>query len=218
MVQGSERPAVQRKRRGSEGAENRRLWLIKREGEVLVMQKEEMESLAREAGFTNTAVIPADQLVFDPSLRKYCEDNLCGNYGKNYSCPPECGTPEEMKARTEQYRLAWIFQTIAEADWKDAAALKAVRDGHNARSRRLIGELRKRGEEGLAMLAGPCSACEVCASAGGSPCNFPEEQVSCISAYCMSAEKMADTAGIPYWCGEGRVAFFSLYLMGRKEG
>ena len=57
------------------------------------MQKEEMESLAREAGFTNTAVIPADQLVFDPSLRKYCEDNLCGNYGKNYSCPPECGTP-----------------------------------------------------------------------------------------------------------------------------
>ena len=151
MVQGSERPAVQRKRRGSEGAENRRLWLIKREGEVFVMQKEEMESLAREAGFTNTAVIPADQLVFDPSLRKYCEDNLCGNYGKNYSCPPECGTPEEMKARTEQYRLAWIFQTIAEADWKDAAALKAVRDGHNARSRRLIGELRKRGEEGLAM-------------------------------------------------------------------
>ena len=52
MVQGSERPAVQRKRRGSEGAENRRLWLIKREGEVFVMQKEEMESLAREAGFT----------------------------------------------------------------------------------------------------------------------------------------------------------------------
>ena len=46
------------------------------------MRKEEMERLAQDAGFTNMGVIPADHLVFEPSLRKYCEDNLCGNFGK----------------------------------------------------------------------------------------------------------------------------------------
>ena len=99
------------------------------------MRKEKIERLAQDAGFTNMGVIPADHLVFDPSLRKYCEDNLCGNFGKNLSCPPACGTPEEMKTRTEAYETAWIFQTIAEVDWHDAKALKAVRDSHNARSR-----------------------------------------------------------------------------------
>ena len=182
------------------------------------MRKEEIEELAREAGFTNTARIPADHLVFEPSLRKYCEDNLCGNYGKNLSCPPACGTPEEMKKRTEVYETAWILRAISELDWHDAEALKAVRDRHNAGSRKLLEEFQKRGMAGLAMLAGPCRACEVCCGAEGKPCRFPDQQVSCISAYCMSAEKMAEEAGLPYWCGEGRVGFFSLYLTGRKEG
>ena len=160
------------------------------------MRKEEMERLAQDAGFTNMGVIPADHLVFDPSLRKYCEDNLCGNFGKNLSCPPACGTPEDMKKRTEAYETAWIFQTIAEVDWHDAKALKAVRDSHNARSRKLLNRLREEGVAGLAMLAGPCAACEICAGAEGKPCRFPEQQISCISAYCMSAEKMAEEAGL----------------------
>ncbi len=29
----------------------------------------------------------------------------------------------------------------------------------------------------------------------------------------MKAELMAEEAGIPYWCGEGVVAYFSLYLV-----
>ena len=142
------------------------------------MRKEEMERLAQDAGFTNMGVIPADHLVFEPSLRKYCEDNLCGNFGKNLSCPPACGTPEDMKKRTEAYETAWIFQTIAEVDWHDAKALKAVRDSHNARSRKLLNRLREEGTAGLAMLAGPCAACEICAGAEGKPCRFPEQQIS----------------------------------------
>ena len=193
-------------------------YLIYGRRKKMTMQKEEVERLSREAGFSHAAVIPVSSLVFDPSLRRYCEENLCGNYGRNYSCPPSCGTPEEMRRKTETYRQAWIFQTIAEADWRDAEKLKEIRSSHNARSRELIRRLRERGEEGLPMLAGPCSICESCAEQEGGSCLFPEQQASCISAYCMSAEKMAEEAGLLYWCGEGRVAFFSLYLTGRKEG
>ena len=177
------------------------------------LSDQEILALAEQEGFTSAAVIPVEKLEFDPSLRKYCADNLCGNYGKNYSCPPFCGTPEEMKQRTEPYRRAWIFQTIGEVgSWENTEKIREVRDRHNQKSRSLIRRLRAGGREGLAMLAGPCSACEVCAGFQDEPCRHPEEIPSCISAYCMNAEKMAADAGLAYWCEEGKVAFFSLYL------
>ena len=62
------------------------------------MQKEydRVLALARKAGF-QAAVIDVSQIVFDAGFRKYCEENLCGQYNVNYSCPPQCGTPEEMR-------------------------------------------------------------------------------------------------------------------------
>ena len=173
------------------------------------MTDREIFQMAEEAGFTRAAVIPANFLEFDPELRKYCEDNLCGNYGKNYSCPPFCGTPEEMKARTEQYKRAWIFQTTGDVGtWDNQEGIRKVKDSHNRRSRALIRRLREEGIQGLPMLAGPCAACERCMGFKGEACCHPEEVSSCISAYCMKAEKMAEDAGMEYWCGEGKVAFF----------
>ena len=177
------------------------------------MTQQEIFHLAEQAGFTHAACLPVSHLIFDPSLRTYCEDNLCGNYGKNYSCPPFCGTPEEMKARTESYRLAWIFQTIGSVEsWENVRQIQLLRDAHNRNSRALIQTLENQGLLGLAMLAGPCSLCADCAGFQGEPCRHPEEISSCISAYCMNAEKMAAEAGLPYWCGPGKIAFFSLYL------
>ena len=181
------------------------------------MEREEIIALAKKEGFTNVAVILAKQLVFDPELRKYCEENVCGNYGKNYSCPPDCGTPEEMRERTAGYRDAWIFQTIENVgSWENHQRIVEVRAEHNRRSRTLIRQLRERKLDGLAMLAGPCGACETCAGFEGKPCRYPDQVSSCISAYCMKAEQMASDAGLPYWCGDGILAYFSLYLSGKE--
>lgn len=178
------------------------------------MTEDGIIELAKNEGFTNVAVIPADKLVFDRELRKYCEENVCGNYGKNYSCPPFCGTPEEMRDRAGKYGRAWIFQTIADVgSWDNRRKLVEVKADHNRRSRNLIQMLREEGVDGLPMLAGPCEACGTCKGFSGEACKYPEEAPSCISAYCMKAELMAEEAGIPYWCGEGVVAYFSLYLV-----
>ena len=37
--------------------------------------------------FSAAAVVDTADIVFDPSFRPYCEENLCGQYGANYSCP-----------------------------------------------------------------------------------------------------------------------------------
>lgn len=61
------------------------------------MTQAQMIQFALEEGFANAAIVDTKDIVFDPSFRPYCEENLCGQYNANYSCPPTCGTPEEMK-------------------------------------------------------------------------------------------------------------------------
>ena len=54
------------------------------------METQQMLSQAFEEGFAAAAVVDTGEIAFDPSFRPYCEENLCGQYGVNYSCPPDC--------------------------------------------------------------------------------------------------------------------------------
>ena len=53
------------------------------------MTEAEMIQCAIDEGFAAAAIVDTTQIVFDPSFRPYCEENLCGQYGANYSCPPD---------------------------------------------------------------------------------------------------------------------------------
>ena len=79
------------------------------------MTEAEMIQCAIEEGFAAAAIVDTAQIVFDPSFRPYCEENLCGQYGANYSCPPDCGSPEEMKRRILAHKKALVLQTIRHA-------------------------------------------------------------------------------------------------------
>lgn len=165
-------------------------------------------------GFTAAAFLDTDRLKFDAGLRKYCEENLCGNYGINYACPPDCGTAEEMKQRVLQYDKALVVQTVyAVKDVRNAGETGPLKRDHNQRSRKLEEELNKNGISCVPILAGPCSLCGRCARGAKEPCRFPERIASCLSAYCICAEKMAEDCGMSYWCGSENVAFFSLFLI-----
>ena len=76
------------------------------------MTETEMIQYAIDEGFAVAAIVDTAQIVFDPSFRPYCEENLCGQYGANYSCPPDCGSPEEMKKRILAHKKALVLQTI----------------------------------------------------------------------------------------------------------
>ena len=54
-----------------------------------------------EAGASAARTFGAEIIPFDRALRSYCEANSCGCYGRNYACPPQCGTPEEMIERAK---------------------------------------------------------------------------------------------------------------------
>ena len=61
---------------------------------------------------TNCAEIDVSRIVFDAGLRKSCEMNSCGAYGRNYMCPPFCGEIHELIDKAKSYQKAFVFQSI----------------------------------------------------------------------------------------------------------
>ena len=49
------------------------------------MDEKRLLAKALELGFANAALVNTEDLVFIPSFRPLCEENLCGKYGVNYS-------------------------------------------------------------------------------------------------------------------------------------
>lgn len=177
------------------------------------MNHEKMISYAVEEGFSAAAIVNTADIVFDPAFRPYCEENLCGQYGVNYSCPPDCGTPEEMKQRILSHKHALVLQTMWEiSDYTDKPAIKHAKGGHNSSAIRLAKRLRAENCSGFLVGASGCSLCTPCALKNGEPCKFPENRYSCMSAYCIFVKKLADHCGIEYDCGEGLLAFFGMYV------
>lgn len=177
------------------------------------MTYEEMIAWAAEEGFSAADVTDTTAIVFDPMFRPFCEENLCGQYGVNYTCPPDCGTPEEMKQRVLAHKKALVLQTIWEiSDYSDAPAIKKAKAAHNAAEIRLTKRLRQAGKDGFIVGASGCALCSPCAKAAGEPCRFPEYCYSCMSAYCIFVKKLADHCHMEYDCGDGLLAFFGMYV------
>ena len=177
------------------------------------MTWEEMTSMAAEEGFAAAVVTDTKDIPFDPSFRPLCAENLCGKYGANYSCPPDCGTPDEMRARIQAHRHALVLQTIWEiADYSDSKAIKAAKKEHNAATLRLLGRLRRADVPGFPVGASGCALCETCAITEKKPCRYPDLYYSCMSAYCIFVRRLAEQCGMEYECGPGLLAFFGLYV------
>lgn len=177
------------------------------------MTFEKMIDIAIEEGFADAAVIATAKIRFDPSFRPYCEENLCGQYGANYTCPPVCGTPEEMKQRVLSRKNALVLQSVWEiSDYTDTAAVRRAKKEHNAAALRVAGKLRKESHNGFIVGASGCALCSPCAMAEHQPCRFPDLAFSCMSAYCIFVRELATTCHMPYACEDGLLAFFGMYV------
>lgn len=177
------------------------------------MEQEMIISMAVAEGFANAAVVDTSEIVFDPQFRTYCAENLCGQYSVNYSCPPDCGSPEQMRQKIQSHKKALVLQTIWQIDdLTNSAALRQAKLGHNSATIRLVKQLREKGVDGLIVGASGCALCSPCAKGEGKPCRFPEYQYSCMSAYCVFVKKLADRCGMEYDCGPGLLAFFGMYV------
>ena len=176
------------------------------------MTKEEILALAKAEGF-HAAILPTSRIVFDAAFRPYCEENFCGQYGVNYSCPPDCGTPDEMKERVLSYPNVLVLQTEWEIEsFADKEKLLMGKKLHNDAMLRLIKQMREQGHEGFMIGAGGCSICKPCMLKEGKPCSFPDFRYSCMSAYCIYVKKLAEACGMNYDYKNGILPYFGAYV------
>ena len=174
--------------------------------------EEKLLQYASEEIFTAVAIIDTTEIVFNPIFRTYCEENACGKYGSNYSCPPDCGDPEEMKRHLLQYPRALVVQTKWDiSDYTDKEAIRHAKTEHNHALLRVVRKHRAGGGRGLMCGASNCCLCSTCAITDGAPCKFPDLKFSCLSAYCVHVKKLADLANMDYAPDDGLLAFFGMY-------
>lgn len=176
------------------------------------MTNEQIIQVALSSGFSDAAIVNTKDIIFNPEFRPYCEENYCGHYNANYSCPPVCGSPEEMKQRVLNYKRALVLQsTWPISDYTDEAAIRSAKKGHNAMALDVIKTLKESGYSGLSIGASSCSLCNPCKMQTGESCLFPELSWSCMSAYCIYVKALAEHCNMTYICEPGCLNFFGLY-------
>ncbi|MGI6095315.1 MAG: DUF2284 domain-containing protein [Lachnospiraceae bacterium] len=181
------------------------------------MNAEKMIQLALDAGFTKCSIINTENLVFKPEYRKYCEENTCGNFGKNYACPPDCKSPEELKNKVLEYRKAVVFQLAGQVESAFAKTeTMELKKKHMLAAWDVVDQYRAEGVEGYQILATACCLCPVCQKAEGKPCLHPEKVSPGMSAYCIDVTQMAAVCGMEMGWKETDVSYFSMYLFDKK--
>ena len=177
------------------------------------MEKEKILQLAEAFGFAQSALIKTQELVFVEEYRQYCEQNLCGNYNRNYGCPPYCGTVSEMREKVMQYENALVLKTHYEVlDALDGALIKPLKKVHTVLTRQLLEVLHKEGiERGLAIMAGPCNLCEECMMPKGIACLHENERFSCMSAYSIDVVELSKRCDMELSWATDQVSLFSIF-------
>ena len=163
---------------------------------------------AEEAAFVNTS-----DLKFDKIFRKYCEDNRCGFYNKNYMCPPDIGTFEEVKSKVLAFEKGIFFKTVSPIEsFSDEESLEKAALRHNNIAQKIRLYLKDSGYGDILPMATKCRYCKVCSKTLNKTCAFPELAIGCLSAYCIDVLNTADNLSMNYNLGDKQIAYFGLVL------
>jgi len=166
---------------------------------------------ALESGFSQAGPLSLNALVFMPEVKAMCA--TCPQYGKNWRCPPGCGSVEDAAAKAAQYSYGLLVQTIGHmADDFDHATIETTGKNHGKNFSALIEKLKTRYPDILPMGAGTCNLCKTC-SYPDAPCRFPHKAMSSMEAYGLWVSKVCTLSGLPYNNGKGSITYTSCYLL-----
>ena len=168
------------------------------------------------AGFQDAGVLSTGELSFYPEVRKTCEENRCGGYGRSWACPPAQGTLEECRERVLRSSHMQLFsKAYLLADSMDFSCIGSIMKDFKERSRTLNSRLRQQLPGILVLSNEGCGRCKAC-TWPEAPCRFPEELLPAIEGYGFVVSELAGKAGIPYQNGKNTVTFFGAVVYEEK--
>jgi len=168
--------------------------------------------LCLDMGAGKAEEIPVSKLVFAPELRKLCENNVCGCFGRNYTCPPFIGDVDELIIKLKTFDRSVIWQNIYPLE--DSFDFEGMMDAQKKHDKQTLTIKKKietwlNRQEFLVLAAGGCSFCEKCAAVTKEPCRFPDEAIASLEAYGINVSKIEAVSSLKYINGANTVTFFS---------
>ncbi len=169
------------------------------------MDTAEVIELAQNSGAMKAAEIDPAQIGFYRELRDMCAMNSCGNYGKNWGCPPGCGEMDDLTGLIRSFKNGVVYQLISPLeDSFDFEGMMAA-GKQFAKITLAIKESMARSGSGFMVLgAGGCSLCEHCAYPDA-PCRFPEKKNVSVEACGIHVSELCGKVGLPYINGANTV-------------
>ena len=178
---------------------------------------DQMETLVdeiKQLGAFNAGTIAVDKIPFDPELRKACEVNYCGHYGKNCTCPPFIGEVEDLIKQAKEYKVALVYQTVSELeDSYDYEGMMAALEKHKEITDRVTQHIKEQIKSPILQLSiGGCPVCDTCAKVDDQPCRYPNKALASLEAYGVYVSKLAELCNMKYINGQNTVTYFGAYL------
>ena len=184
----------------------------------------ELAARARNRGFTHYGCTPATSLSVNPAVRSLCAENRCQSYGRNWTCPPACGTLDDFSAALASRSVALVVQTVGQLeDEFDVEGMMAAERVHKERFAVLAQDALdgfNTGRQGLGsgiprplpLSVGACTLCTTC-SCPDAPCRHPDRALVSMEAAGLMVSEACETAGLPYYHGPGTISYTSCILL-----
>lgn len=177
------------------------------------MTMEELLALGRLYGFEHVGELNLTALEFDPRVREMCAADRCHLYGKCWTCPPHCGTLEEIEEKVRRYSRGILVQSTGRMeDDFDYEAIEATLRRQQRQFHNLTSVIRRSHPGCLPMTSGGCSICRVC-TCPQEPCRFPEKAMPSMEACGLLVSKVCLDSGLGYNYGPRTITFTACVLV-----
>ena len=158
-------------------------------------------------GFTGWGFIEPSEIVFHEEVRRMCEENRCGQYGKTWACPPGVGSFEECRDRCLAFPRAMVFSGCYELE--DCFDAEGMARGHGEFAKSCAA-LRSRLEGEFLLLSNEgCGRCARC-TYPDAPCRFPDSVAASVEGYGIFVYELAKSAGLRYKNPGDTVTYFGM--------
>jgi len=173
---------------------------------------EEVKAKAIECGFTTVAEMDVDTIELNPAARDACAENKCHSYGKNWSCPPGCGTLDECSEMIHKYKRGLIMQTTEEVDTMDYEEIMELAADHDKHLKAFHKYAANELDNAMLVGTGGCHTCKEC-TYPDEPCRFPNKVLHSMEALGMIVSDVCRDNDVKYYYGPGTLTYVACVLI-----
>jgi len=162
-------------------------------------------------GFSHAVPLDPTTLVVREDIRAMCAADKCRAYGKNWTCPPHCGTLKECEQAIHRFSHGILLQTVGTMEKTiDSKAYRETEKRHLQQFYALAAAVKEVHPSALCLGSGGCRICEICAYP--QPCRFPEKACSSMEGYGLFVTDVCRENGLAYHHGEKTVTYTACIL------